>query len=88
MSWSGKSLGFWGGYQVKMADGTVHAGLVRSDSTTELHLATPGGGGLVLPRGQILTMVPMAVSMMPQGLDAALGEENLLDLVAYLLSLK
>ena len=41
-----------------------------------------------LPRAQITSMQPLPTSLMPAGLDHALGEAELLDLVAYLRSCK
>ena len=43
-------------------------------------------GGQV-PRDQIEQMVPSTVSIMPKGLDANLSEQELADLVAYLMTL-
>jgi hypothetical protein len=41
-----------------------------------------------LPHSQILTEVTLPTSLMPMGLDATMPESELLDLVAYLRSLR
>jgi hypothetical protein len=53
-----------------------------------LHLALPTGETKTINRELIQSLDPIPISLMPQGLDQVLGEQALLDLVAYLTTLK
>jgi putative membrane-bound dehydrogenase-like protein len=62
-------------------------GIVKSESPESVTLKTAAAETRTLQRSDILSMVPASVSMMPEGLDAALSDEQLLDLIAFLRSL-
>jgi hypothetical protein len=46
------------------------------------------GQEISIPHEKILSDTTLTESLMPTGLDAVLGEEDLIDLVTYLLSLR
>jgi putative heme-binding domain-containing protein len=62
-------------------------GIVKSESSEFVTLMTAATETRTLPHSDIESMVPTPVSMMPEGLDAALGDDQILDLIAFLRSL-
>ncbi|MCG8652914.1 MAG: HEAT repeat domain-containing protein, partial [Pirellulales bacterium] len=75
-------------YKVLTLDGRVLTGVLVSENTREYVLQQASGEQLRLDRREIETITPSPVSMMPAGLEAALSESELADVVAYLTSLR
>ena len=73
------------GYVVTRKDGTAVTGTRIGETPTELHIAQPGGAVAKIEKSTIAKTEPMAVSLMPAGLDKALSPEELRDLMTYLL---
>lgn len=71
-------------YLIEMTDGAVHTALIRSESATSLKITALGGAEIELDRADVKSMTAAPTSLMPLGLDQALTEQQLLDLVAYL----
>ena len=65
-----------------------HFGIITSETSTELILATAEKAQLHLPRGSVLEVQPAPVSLMPPVFDGLLSPAELADLVAYLRTLK
>jgi putative heme-binding domain-containing protein len=84
---AGVSMGFetW---QFTLKDGGAAMGIIRSETGDEVVIALPGGATTKLPKGNIASREKLATSMMPSGLNQALSKDDLVDLVAYLSSLK
>lgn len=74
-------------YSVVLEDGRVFSGLIRNETAETLAVQQATGDPLVLRRDEIEAIVPSPISVMPQGLEANLSDEQLADLVAFLLSL-
>jgi putative heme-binding domain-containing protein len=74
--------------QLETKDGTVALGIVRSETNDELVLVLPGGATNSFAKKQIAKREKLATSMMPSGLNQALTQQDLVDLVEYLASLK
>jgi putative membrane-bound dehydrogenase-like protein len=72
------------GYDVKTADGRQRAGVVREETATSFTLTFPGGVRETLLRRDVREMQPLEQSLMPAGLDAVLGPQDLADLAAWL----
>jgi putative heme-binding domain-containing protein len=70
--------------QVRTRAGAEHAGMLRSETPEAIVLGTVDGEETRIPRGDITSIEPGAVSLMPQGYDALLSREELSDLVAFL----
>jgi putative membrane-bound dehydrogenase-like protein len=84
---AGISMGFET-TQLETKDGTVAMGIVRSETNDELVLALPGGATNKFAKNQITKREKLPTSMMPSGLNQALSQQDLVDLVEYLASLK
>lgn len=76
-------------HSISFRDGSPpFIGLIRSTSAKEIEVVDPAGQVRTLDRAGIDAITTVETSLMPQGLDAALEDGELLDIVAYLLSLK
>lgn len=67
--------------------GAEHAGVVKSESETELRLESPEEGPLRLAKANIATR-QRGLSAMPEGLEQLLTQRELRDLVEFLASLR
>ena len=74
--------------QLATKDGGVGMGIVRSETRDEVVLALPGGATTKFRKGEIVKRDKLATSMMPSGLNLALTQDDLVNLVEYLASLK
>ena len=75
-------------YNVVTADGKVLSGLIVRETETTVYLQQQIGEPLAIPREDIDEISPSTTSIMPNGLEQALSESELADVIAYLLSLK
>ena len=73
-------------HTIETADGQSLVGVIRRNLPDAIVVADASAQEHTLPRAQITSMQPWPTSLMPAGLDYALTEEELLDLVAYLRS--
>lgn len=69
----------------KLKDGRTITGVIPEQNPKTLTVQTPAER-LVLERGEIAEQQQLAMSLMPEGLLTALGEENVIHLMAYLRS--
>ena len=74
--------------QLTLKDGSTALGIVRSDTRNEVVLALPGGSTNRFEKGQIAKREKLTTSMMPSGLNQLLSQDDLVNLVEYLASLK
>ncbi|MGL6073344.1 MAG: DUF7133 domain-containing protein [Fimbriiglobus sp.] len=70
--------------KVERADGRVHTGNLKRESTTEIVLVVSATEELTIPRSDIDNITPSTVSVMPSGLDQQLSKQDLADLIAFL----
>jgi putative heme-binding domain-containing protein len=75
-------------WNVTLSDGNEHLGLIQQESAEELLLITPAAEEITIPRDHIKSIEPIPLSIMPAGLEHSLPEDELIDLVSYLKSLK
>lgn len=84
---AGISFGYEG-WEVKFKDGSTMSGIVSSKTETDLQMKFPGGAVQNYKMADVVSMKQMDASMMPSGLQEAMSTQELVDLVAYLTSLK
>jgi len=84
---SGISFGYEG-YSLKMKDGKSYAGYILSQTEDELILKMMGGMQKKLELANIEKQEAMENSLMTEGLHKVMREEELVDLVEYLTTLK
>ena len=75
-------------YVIATQDGRVHSGIIARESSEAIELVTADRSQVRLPRATIEELGQSRISIMPQGLDAQLGPQELADLIAFLRSLK
>ena len=76
------------GWTFQLKDGTSAAGIIHSETDTNVTLRMAGGLRQSYPKNQITSREKMKTSLMPPGLHLALKEQVLVDLIEYLASLK
>ncbi|WP_186736772.1 PVC-type heme-binding CxxCH protein [Spirosoma utsteinense] len=84
---AGISFGYEG-WEVKFKDGSTMAGIVSSKTETDLQMKFPGGVISNYKMADVVSMKKMDSSMMPSGLQEAMSNQELVDLVEYLASMK
>jgi putative heme-binding domain-containing protein len=84
---SGISMGFETA-EVKLRGGAQAMGIIRSETAEELVLALPGGALQKFAKTDVQRVTKLPTSMMPSGLNQALSVEDLVNLVAYLSTLR
>ena len=75
-------------YTAVTTDGRVLSGLIARETSDTLFLQQQSGDPIAVRRDEIDELVPGTVSIMPNGLEKALSEPELADVVAFLQSLK
>jgi putative heme-binding domain-containing protein len=76
------------GWTFQLKDGTTAAGIIQSETASEITLRMPGGLRQTLEKSNIQGREKMKTSLMPPGLHLAMQEQDLVDLVEYLARLK
>ena len=76
------------GFNVKTKSGSTLVGYIISDSDDELVMKVPGGVSVTTKKSEIFSKDKIDGSLMPEGLIASITEEELVDLVEYLMTLK
>ena len=75
-------------HAIETADGQSFIGVIRASLPDVLVFADAGAQEHRIPHSQITAKSMLTTSLMPQGLDKALTEQQLMDLVAFLRSRK
>jgi len=73
-------------YRVETADELL-GGIIGRETVETITLHTGATDSRTLGRKEILSMEPSLISVMPEGLDAGLSDEELIDLITFLRSL-
>jgi putative heme-binding domain-containing protein len=75
-------------YVALLESGTVEAGLLINDTDTAITLRNDEGVDKVISRDEIEVFEKSPISLMPAGLVKQLTQQQLVDVVEYLVSLK
>ncbi len=73
---------------VLTTDGQVFSGIITREDANEVVIQQQVGRPILIRRDEIEQIAPTSVSIMPTGLDEAVSEQDLADLVRWLQSLK
>ena len=76
------------GYRIKTQSGAEYLGYIVSETKKELILRMQGGIDQTIAKSKITSREPMDRSLMIPGLQRTMSEEELVDLVEYLTTLK
>jgi putative heme-binding domain-containing protein len=74
--------------EIRLRSGGLAMGIVRSETQDEVVLVLPGGALQKVARTDVQQIKKLPVSMMPSGLNQALTQQDLVDLVEYLSALR
>ena len=69
---------------VRTKSGATYHGVIYAESANALELGLPGNHRQSIPRGEIVAFDSKGLSLMPEGLEAALAPADMADLLAYL----
>ena len=72
-------------HSVALTDGRVFEGVIRTEGD-RLIVADTAGRRTVVDRAEVEATAPSSTSIMPEGLDVALGPDRLRDLLTFLLT--
>ena len=75
-------------HTIELTAGGPVTGVIRGHSAEGLLVVDAAGQEVSIPHEKILSDTTLSESLMPAGLDDALGERDLVDLVSYLQSLR
>jgi len=84
---AGISFGFEG-YIFKLKNGTQLLGYIASQTEDEITVKMIGGQSQKVKKSEIASKSDYGKSLMTEGLPQAMGQQKLVDLVAYLATLK
>jgi putative heme-binding domain-containing protein len=73
------------GFEVELEDGESLSGVLVADAADALTLGDSTGKTVVVSRNKVRSVRPATLSIMPEGLEQALGESGLKDLLTFLL---
>ena len=76
------------GETISLNNGTTLIGFVSGENDTSINLRLPGGVAQQLAKNKIKSRKKLEQSLMPSGLDAALTNQELADMVGWLLEQK
>ena len=76
------------GWTFQLKDGTTAAGIIQSETDKGITLRMPGGLRQTLDKTTVKARTKMPTSLMPPGLHLAMKEQELVDLVEFMASLK
>ena len=71
--------------RIALSDGRVLEGVIHTDGD-RLIVGDTNGRRTVIDRAQVDAMAPSSISIMPEGLDLALGPDRVRDLLTFLLT--
>lgn len=72
--------------EIDLADGTKLVGTMRLDGADDVIITQGAGVERRVAKDAVKSQKPLAISLMPAGLDVALGAEGLRDLMTFLLT--
>ncbi|HKQ36720.1 MAG TPA: HEAT repeat domain-containing protein, partial [Verrucomicrobiae bacterium] len=74
------------GYTVETKEADSYAGLIVNETAGSITIRQPFGVETVVARGQIATMKASKLSLMPEGLEEGLGQQDMADLMDFILT--
>lgn len=69
---------------VRMADGTIHDGIVVEESSQHLTLRNQSSPSIVLSKSDIDSVKSSGLSLMPEGIESQIDEASMVDLIGYI----
>lgn len=73
-------------YNIELKDGDAVTGIIQNETPQQILLADASGNSTILLRARIASMKLSTLSLMPEGLERALTEQGMKDLLTFLLT--
>lgn len=73
-------------FNIELKDGESLSGVLLADASDALTLGDVTGKSIRVPKSTVKSVKPGTLSLMPEGLDKALGDAGLKDLMTYLMT--
>lgn len=71
-------------HRIETKDGNIFTGIVESETDAELSLLTIGGQQQTIRKDNIKSFSSLGLSLMPEGLESVISEQDMADLLAFL----
>lgn len=71
-------------HRVETNDGKIITGIVETETDSELNLLLMGGQRQTIQKENIKSFSSLGISLMPEGLEGAMSEQEMADLLAFL----
>jgi putative heme-binding domain-containing protein len=71
-------------FSVALADGQVHSGIIAAETPTSITLKQPDGKSLTILRSEIETLRSTGKSLMPEGLEKEITQQQMSDLIGFI----
>jgi putative heme-binding domain-containing protein len=72
------------GYNVRLLDGTVATGILKTETSTSITLRQQGGKEAVIARSEIDELKSSGLSLMPEGLEKQIPHQEMADLLSFI----
>jgi putative membrane-bound dehydrogenase-like protein len=72
------------GYSVRLLDGTLATGILSAETSTSITLRQQGGKEMVIPRDEIDELRSSGLSLMPEGLERQIPQQEMADLLSFI----
>ncbi len=71
-------------WTVELVNGPTYVGLIQRETADTVYLTTPAAEEIPIQRSNVKSITAIPMSLMPQGLDQSMNQQDLLDLIAFL----
>lgn len=71
-------------HKLETTNGAIHIGIVDTETDHEISIKKIGGTMITLPKSEIKSLSSLGSSMMPEGLEGNLDEQQMADLLTFL----
>ena len=71
-------------HKLETNDGTIHIGIVESETDQEVSIKKIGGAMVTIPKHDVKRLSSLGSSMMPEGMEGNLDPQQMADLLAFL----
>lgn len=71
-------------HRIQTKTGDIYVGIVEQETDTEISLRMMGGQSVQVPKKEVESFTSLGMSLMPEGLEEGLSEQDMADLLAYL----
>lgn len=71
-------------HQIRTKDGNIHSGLIYEETDSEVRLRTTGGIETIIPKKDIENLSSLGISLMPEGQEKSMTQQEMANLLAFL----